>query len=303
MNSKIDDQITRDQVAALFTKVDLSKMTTIGRPLDLKYVTNKLIVIIAFLTFAFVALFNVFHGETNYASLTNGIRTGLLVFLLWAISRELDPDKEWGAFVNVSLALVVIIFSGTSSILPFVWFLLILRIVNHSTGMPAGVIDSSLVSFIGIILSHYAFFIYGVLTATGFIIDSRLNDPAKHHLLLGTLTLIASALSFIEKGGVTFTYSLESVLLVVLGTLLFLPAIIRPEKLESIGDRTGKSLDPARIKSARIVAILFFCGTGILSGEVNQSLIIFTFCILAGNRIYRIAFSIWQNTCSNIKCI
>lgn len=269
--------------------MDINKITTIGRPLDPEYLTNKLIAIIALLTFAVIVLASAINGETSYASLITGIRTGLLIFLLWAISRELDPDNEWSAFVTVFLALVVSIFSEIPSLLSFVWLIILLRTVNHSTGMPAGMMDSLLVAMLGIILAYNISCVYGILTATGFILDSRLKGPAKYHLVIGIVLLVTSVLILIGKGVVVFTYPLENMLLFVFGTALFLPVIMGQTKLESVGDRTGKTLDTARFKLARIMTILIFFGMASIPGEINAQLVIFMFCIFAGIGIYRIA--------------
>ncbi|WMW22023.1 hypothetical protein RE476_11710 [Methanolobus mangrovi] len=271
------------------------EITTIGRSLNFGYFTNKLIIIIAVLTFIIyttISLFNAARGETNYTSLTTGIKAGLLVFFLWAISRELDPDKERGAFVTVFLALAFMMIFEIPSILPFVWFLLILRTVNHSSGMPAGIMDSLLTAIIGTILAYYMSWIYGILTAVGFIIDSRLNAPAKHHLPIGVLMLIISAIVCVENREITFAYSYESILFVVFGTVMFLPVIIWPGKLESVGDRTNEPLDPARIKMARIIGILVFLGMGTAQHEINLALGAFVFCIFAGIGAYSIVSGI-----------
>ena len=272
--------------------MEIHEITTVGRSLNFDYFSNKLITIIAVLTFIIITLFNAARGEANYTNLITGLRAGLLVFLLWAISRELDPDKEWGAFVTVSLALTFIVVFEIPTILPFVWFLLILRVINHSSGMAAGIMDSLLTATIGIILAYYMSLIYGILTTAGLIFDTRLNDPAKYHLPMGAFMLIVSAIVYVENGGITFAYSYESILFVVFGTVLFLPAIIWTGKLESVGDRTNEPLDPARIKMARIMGILLFLGMGIAPHEINLALVPFVFCIFAGIGIYRISSSI-----------
>lgn len=268
--------------------MDINKITTIGRPLDPDYLTNKLIAIIALLTFAVIVLVSAINEEINYTSLITGIRAGLLIFLLWAISRELDPDNEWSAFVTVFLALVVSIFSEIPSLLSFFWLIILLRTVNHSTGMPAGIMDSLLFAGIGIILTYNISCIYGILTATAFILDSRLKDPAKYHLVVGIILLVTSVLILIGKGVVAFTYPLENMLLFVFGTALFLPVTMGQTKLKSEGDRTGKTLDPARFKLTRIMTIVIFFGISITPGEINAQLVIFMFCIFAGIGIYRI---------------
>jgi hypothetical protein len=275
--------------------MEIHKITTIGRPLNFAYFTNKLIISIAFLTsiiFTIITFFNYFRGETNNISLITGIRAGLLVFLLWAISRELDPDKEWGAFVTVSLALAFIIIFEIPNILPFVWFLLILRIINHSSGMPAGIMDSFLGIAVGLILAYHISWIYGILTAFGFIFDSRLNDPAKYHLPIGTMMLIISAIIYIQNGGMIFAHSSRSISFVVFAIILFLPVIIWPGKLESVGDRTNEPLDPERIKIARIMAIFVFFGIWTIPEAQDTGIVQFIFCIFTGLGAYRIVSAI-----------
>ncbi|WP_340819322.1 hypothetical protein [Methanolobus sp. WCC4] len=282
--------------------MDSHKITTIGRPLNPGYFTNKLIIIITVLTFiihtilTIVTLFNSAHEETNYTNLITGFRAGLLVFLLWAISRELDPDKEWGAFVTVSLALVFMVFFEIPSILPFAWFLLILRMTNHSSGMPAGIMDSFLVATIGTILAYYVSGIYGILTAMTFISDSQLNDPAKYHFPIGALMLIVSAGICFRQGGTIFDQTLESMFFVLSGIILFLPAIIWPGKLESVGDRTNEPLDPARIKMGKVMGILVFLGVLTMPAEASLALVPFIFCIFAGTGAYRIVSGILLHT-------
>ncbi|WP_342306151.1 hypothetical protein [Methanolobus sp. ZRKC5] len=276
--------------------MDINKITNIGRPLNLNYLTNKLIAIIALLTFAAIVLASAIHGDTNHVSLITGIRTGLLIFLLWAISRELDPDNNWSAFVTVFLALAVIIFSEIPPLLSFVWLVILLRTINHSTGMPAGIMDSLLVAVVGIILAYHTSFIYGILTAAGLILDSRLKDPAKHHLAAGIILLVTSIVILIEKNAVVFTYPLENMLIFVFGTALFLPVIMGPTKLESVGDRTGKTLEAARFKLARIMTIVLFFAMAIMPGEINAQLVTFMFCIFAGIGIYRIVLNTLPHT-------
>ncbi|WP_292467025.1 hypothetical protein [Methanolobus sp.] len=265
-----------------------NRITTIGRPFDYGYLTNWLMAIISFLTFVSTTIVSTIHGETFSKSLLTGVGTGLFIFLLWAISRELDPDNDWSAFVPVSLSLLILTFSERPMILVFLWLLLILRVVNHSTGMPAGIMDSLFIVLLGLTMTYYISWIYGVITATGFVIDSQLKYPAKYHIPAGILMLFASAIICIENGGMVFIRTLENLYPAILGSILFIPVIVNKKKLVSVGDRTGKSLDTVRIRAAKLMAILAFIIIAAIQGEMNVLITSFMFCIFAGIGTYRI---------------
>jgi hypothetical protein len=145
-------------------------------------------------------------------------------------------------------------------------------------------------------MTYYISWIYGVITAVAFIIDSRLKDPARYHLPSGILILFASIIVCIENEGLVFIRTLENLYPAILGSILFIPVIVNGEKIVSVGDRTGKFLDTIRIRAAKLMAILAFIGIAAIQGEMNVLITSFMFCIFAGIGTYRITICIVAKT-------
>ncbi len=268
--------------------MNTEELSTIGRPLDLNYPTNKSIVIITVILFIVFTLNKIFHGESIYISLLAGLRAGIIILLLWAGSRELDPDSELSAFVVVALGIIILVLSGTSQLIPFIWFLLVLRLITHTSGMHAGIIDSLLIAAIGLILTYNTSAMYGILTSIAFIADSRLKDPGKYHFEMGIIMFIASIIIYLATNGNEFNLTPEKLLLINAGVALFLPVAVKKEKIHSTGDKTGKVLDPSRIRIARIATIVIFPGISAIATEGNLSVMQFFFCIVAGIGLFHI---------------
>lgn len=273
--------------------MESNKLTTIGRPFDTKYLTNRIIGIIVFVTFISVTIVSAIRGNTEHESVLSGMRAGLLIFFLWAISREVDPDNDWSAFVTIIPALLLVTFLEKPSIVTFLWLLLILRVLNHSTGMPAGIMDSLGISVIGIIMAYSMSWTYGLITAATFIADSKMKRPAKYHLPAGIVILIISTAIYVlnEMGKTITLHTSTGMYSFLAGIILFLPLIVFPERISSVGDRTGKILDTTRIKAARIMATFVFTAIVLSPGEMNTSINYFMFCIFAGTGTYRISIT------------
>jgi hypothetical protein len=84
------------------------------------------------------------------------------VFLAWVLCRELDPDHDLSAFVAVGLALGGLFLWGLTRLVVLLWLILILRVVNRTMGLPAGILDSLAVLGLGIWLSFGGNWGYGV---------------------------------------------------------------------------------------------------------------------------------------------
>ncbi|MDG6242910.1 MAG: hypothetical protein QCH31_00750 [Methanolobus sp.] len=263
-------------------------ISNIGRPLDTGYLTNRLIITITLLSFIAFTVNCVLNGQNSYTSLLTGARYSMTVFLLWAISSELDPDRHWGAFVVVLMSLILLSCGMDISLLPFLWFLLILRIINQSSGLPAGPFDSLLIAALGIILGYTISWIYAATSSAAFLIDSHLKEPAKYHVQAGIIMFFVSILIVIQMNSVAFETSLEGLYMFALGTVLFLPIAIKHERFASVGDRTGEVLDPSRIRATRIMSIIIFLLIALFSPGQSASLSKLIFCIFAGLGTYHI---------------
>ncbi len=267
--------------------MEFNNISRLGRPIDLEYFTNRLILTVTMFSFLIVAFVLIADGEEINSSLLKGARTGLTLFLLWAISRELDPDEKWSAFASVAFGIPLVIYFGIGSILPLLWLLLVLRMVVHSTGMPAGIMDSSVIFVLGSILAYNVSWIYALLTSVAFLSDSRLVDPARYHLQLGLVMFLLSVIVFLYRRETVFELSLNSLLITLIGLLLFLPLLISPSKVSSVGDNTGDTLHPARIKVTRAITVIIFICLAQLPQGYTETISLSIFFVFAGTGCFQ----------------
>ena len=90
----------------------MHRITTIGRPIDLRYPTNRAIALLTLAVTAGGALARLLGGEPVGAGASWGLSAGLTLFLGWALGRELDPAHDLSAFVGAGLALAGVLAWG-----------------------------------------------------------------------------------------------------------------------------------------------------------------------------------------------
>lgn len=115
---------------------DFTRWTSLGRPLDPAYPTNRAVVLL--LPVAAVA-------GALLSPLGLGVG-GLLgagsAFLAWALTRELAPDDDPAAFVALALAVAALGVVDRPALLPGAALLLLTRVVNRTVGPPCRPLDT-----------------------------------------------------------------------------------------------------------------------------------------------------------------
>jgi len=236
--------------------VNKYEITTLGRKLDLEYPNNRLIIQLATLVTISALVFYLIITKEISTSFVYGIKAGITIFLLWAIAREMDPDHESVAFIPVIFTLTHVIIFGLHPIFPLIWFLLLLRLVNRSTGTKAGIIDSLAILSIGAFLTYQLSWVFGMITAFGFFLDGKLSPPYRIHLIPAVLLLLYSGLALIhEITDVVMDISLLKIVAFTVMILLALSLFTNKAPIISIGDRTGERLDGQRIKATQLLAV------------------------------------------------
>ncbi len=187
-----------------------------------------------------------------------GFGAGISVFFAWAVCREIDPDHELSAFVAAGLTLVGVFFFYPPAFLGVVWLLLMLRIVNRTTGVPAFLLDSVILTLFSAWFTFQGYWIYGIITTVAFYLDSRLDLRSPRQLYFSLANALIIAVVWIAKGFpesfayFPLTYPVVPVLVIV----FFVPVIVSYRNVRSKGDLTGSPLRPARVISGQILAIV-----------------------------------------------
>jgi hypothetical protein len=106
----------------------LNDFTSIGRPVDPRYPSNRALIVLL------IAV----------AVVTHSFHPPLAVFFAWALCRELDPDHDGSAFVAAGLTLLAMFRWRQPDTSILFWLLCAVRVVNRTVGLAPTWIDSTI---------------------------------------------------------------------------------------------------------------------------------------------------------------
>jgi hypothetical protein len=275
----------------------LTDITALGRtPIALSYRTNRAIAALTTVVAIAGAMLHLLKGTAPLESVLWGIGAGLAVFLTWALGRELDPDHDLSAFVGAGLVLIVLLLVGATSLLLILWLLLVLRLVNRTTGLPAKPLDSLGVLGLGAWLTWQGYWMMGLVTSVAFLLDGLLSPPLRRQLLVSSLALLATVILSIFHGGMAME-SGPTMLVVVFSIVvagLFLPVIAITREVEAVGDATGEVLNPRRVQAAQVVALLTAILFAWWAGASGLITLLPLWAAMIGVGLYRLAILFLQ---------
>jgi len=256
--------------------MDISRISSITRPIDQDYPTNRAISIITLVLIFASAGFQVLSGIPTAQALMSGIRAGMSVFLAWALARELDPDNELSAFAAAFFAFAGLLYFPVQGLLASAFILLLIRILNRSTGLPAKNFDSLLILLLSSWLTLKENWIFGTTAAVAFCLDSRLSEPRKQQLFYAGAAALISAFELLRelktgtlRSGVSENTLLQEhglFLVILIPAVLFAAHILASRKIKSKGDRNGLPLDPRRVQAAQATALVAALALAALEG-------------------------------------
>ena len=264
------------------TPTGLYRFTSIARPIDPKYPTNRLVLILVPLATVAAVLVNLLVLKGDTVSLALSVALGMVG--TWALTRELAPDDNAAAFIAMLLAFAALLVVGPMSVVPLFVTLFLVRIVNRTTGSPPRLFDSISISGLAIWASGQLGDPLIALAATiAFYLDASLARPARYQLLFGTLCLGAS-MFFIVRDGVSMPAMAELTGLPFWASVIVLGAYgvatFSPQKLLSVGDIDELPLNVPRVRAGMFIAGLMAAQAPVIAGETTMNLL--PWCAMAG---------------------
>jgi hypothetical protein len=243
-------------------------LTTVGRSIDLSYPTNRAIALVSLVVMVGAALLRRLSGASWIQSALWSAQAGLSVFLAWALCRELDLDHDLSAFVAVGLALGGLFLWGLPRLSVVLWLMLVVRVVNRTMGLPAGILDSLGVLGLGIWFSLEGNWAYGVVTVAAFLLDSQLPTRAPRQLVFAILGVLGTATAAILGGALPGDGELSVLggLIALAASVSFVPVIVESRDITSVGDETGRPLEPIRVQAAQVLTLIVGLETALLGG-------------------------------------
>lgn len=240
------------------------RLSSIARPLEGKYPTNLAVLI----ALPLIGIGLGIHAWLSAGGGTvNAILTGLdgmvIAFLVWALGREADPDRNLTAFASGALILYALVMGLPVSVWTLAFALMAARTVNRTVGQPAKPLDLVMVLILaGLSVFSEGYALVGIVAAVAIAIDVQLDRSR-------TLTLIAAlvALSFtvwqliVLEGDfavLLWTPGSSTALMAIIGGLVaigLLTTLLCPSPT-SVCDAHGEPLSRARIRGGRLVITL-----------------------------------------------
>jgi len=233
-------------------------LTTIGRGLDFRLRSNQMIAVGTSLAAVGGMVVALATGRPAGAGALHGLALGGATFLGWALGREVDPDFPGSAALAAGLSLAASVLLGAPAFAFLFWALLGLRILNRSTGLPAGALDTA--GFV--VLSMGNAFRWGspvVALAAAVLLADGTMAPAHPGGRRGAAAVLGATLAvfLLNPGAQASALPRAPVLAAVMTCGLGLIwSMVRTGSVSSVDDRHGRPLRLGRVRTAQLFAYL-----------------------------------------------
>jgi hypothetical protein len=239
-------------------------LTSIGRPVDLEYRTNRNMAILMAPAALFAAGVAIWQGTSWLQTLGFGLGGALAAFGGWALGRELDPDDGPAAFVSLVACVLVLLFIDPNAagyyFLVLFTTLGLVRQVNRTTGLEARVSDSLL------LLALTLWVVYGtgnplfaLVAGLSFALDGSLSKPLRRQWVFALLSFGATVVYMVDHDMGREVYHIPQNLTQWLAALVAIMCtinILLLRKVSSLTDVGRRPLDVARVRGGMSVALL-----------------------------------------------
>lgn len=239
-------------------------MTSIGRPVDIKYATNRNMLILLVPTAIAALVIGFFQERAILDVMVYSLTAILAGFGSWALGRELAPDDQAAAFAGMALAVIVILVTGPASatygLLVIFTTLGLVRQVNRTTGLEARLTDSLLLTVLSIwVVYSTGNPLFGVVSAVSFAMDGFLAKPLRRQWLFALIMVVAVIIYMVDHESSQKLYSLPDTLVewvAVLIAFVFALNLLLKKNVTSVADVGRKKLDLPRVRGGMLVALL-----------------------------------------------
>lgn len=249
----------------------ISDITSLGRVVDPRYPTNLTILLISILVGSVLFGFSVYTGEDFLASISAAFTLGVSVFLTWAISREIDPEHELAAFAGLLAVIPGYLFLGDPNLVKTLTMLLLLRLLNRTTGLKPKLLDSFTILAFGTLLVLRGNWIFGFFCAAALFLDSRLPDAGHQNLFFSGVMTVITLIGVIifNPPQPQFEFITAQVVFIAGSILLFIPLILQTRKIQVVCDFQPDMLNPIRVQVGQLFAITTAVITWLMAGLVG----------------------------------
>ena len=238
----------------------IHKYTSIGRPLEPGFLTNKIVLMLMPAGAAIGAVSSWLDGGSAIEAVQQALVFVLVVFGSWALARELDPDDHLAAFISMAAAVFVALVVDDPGLLIVFTTLGLVRIVNRTTGLTARMSDSILLVVLTLLVMYgTASPFYGLVAALAFVLDGSLKEPLRQQWIFGLICLGATVVYMVDHDiGLGQIPAPDALFewLALLFLLIFALNTLLLKKVFSNVYANGKVLDLNRVRGGMAVGLI-----------------------------------------------
>jgi hypothetical protein len=220
-------------------------------------------------------------GQTTLQVFRQALYFLLIVYVSWALARELDSDHPTVAFISVVASVLAALAVDSPGLLIVFATLGLVRMVNRSSGLVARKSDSIilLIFALAVIYATDSPF-YGVVAGMAFLLDGVLKEPLRRQWIFGLVCIGGTVVYMVDHDtGFSQVNTPDSLFgwLAVLFLLIFALNALLLQSVQSKGDSGGKALDAGRVRGG--MAIGFFAA---LQGISRPDEVVIIVAVIAG---------------------
>lgn len=233
--------------------------SSIARPLFWDYPTNRAVLLLLPAAFALGVAKAWSAGLDALAWVIEGGRFMAAVFGCWAVGRELNPDDHAAPFLSMLIGVVVSWIMDAPGLLLLFATLLLVRLVNRSTGLAARLPDSVLICLLAFwVMYDQASPPFALVAALAFALDGWLREPLRHQWIFALLCLAGCLVYMIDHDQWLVLPGAPNDLvqwLSLLFLVLFGLNVLLLRQVKSFSDFGARPLDVSRVRAGMAVGL------------------------------------------------
>lgn len=263
------------------------RFTSIGRPLDAGFATNRAVLRLLPVAALLGAVARGLRGGFDGSVVTAAVVVALAAFGGWALARELAPDHDPPAFVAMALAVATALLVEDVPLLPLFLALFLVRIVNRSVGLPARITDSVSVAALAVGAGWlFANPWFALMGALAFMLDATLAPGLLRQRVFAVLCAGAAVWLLAATGAPPDRVDPSLRWIGVAIAAAFVVVILLTRRVEAVGDASGEPLSILRVRAGMWVG-LFAAAQSLLDGQEAFRESALVWATLAGTACHR----------------
>jgi hypothetical protein len=266
-------------------KETMQRFSSLGRPVDPAYPTNRAIATLSLLVAACGFGIRRLGGAPSPESFLWGVTLALAFFLAWAVARELDPDHDRSAFVAAGLSLIPHAVLGRPDFVAVLLVLVVVRTVNRTVGPAARPLDTLAVLGLVGISAWRGHPVLAAAAAAGLALDATLKPPHRVHLAAAGAAIALLGVGLGRSAAGTVGLGLMD-WAALAATLPFFALVRASGQPRTMSDREGLPLAGTRVRAGQCLAWATLAGIVLFEGRVGLAALSPVWAALVGTGAY-----------------